>query len=283
MKSVFIISLLLVHSLTAQKIQIKKDKVLLDNKEIALIQNPYRDHYEYYSLSNEKIFEVHLKGVDLANEEFIYYLDLKSAEGKITQIPYEVLVTSLKPDRIITHQLAVKYQLFDSRGIDREKIEAFFDVPRESLADKYALKKSNSFVDAEGKQQRLQNIKDTYNPRLAQDGEILFNNGNYPAKVAGYIKAYDCDQFSYNPCLEVWDLDNIKVAAVFPGNHGTRSYLVKTYDGNQFTLDVNRIFTSSDYIFVTELVSHLISEGYVLEHQAFYKHLQQQNTKLERQ
>lgn len=281
MKNLLFILFLCSTLVYSQKIQIKKDKVLFDDKEIAIIKNPYRDHYEYYSLHNQKIFEVDLKGVDLAKEEYLHYLELKSPEGQTSQIPYEILVTSLKPERIITHQLAVKYQLIDPNGINKEKLDNFFNEYRENLADKYNQIKANSFTDEIGRQERLNNIKTKYNPRLGKGGEILFNNGNYPAKIAGYARTYECSGFSPTPCLEIWDLDNVKIAAMFPNNKGIRTYLVRTYDGNQFLFDINRTYASSDYVFVTELVAKLILEGYTLEHQAYYKDLELQNTKIQ--
>jgi hypothetical protein len=76
-------------------------------------------------LANEKVFDADLKGVTLAKDQFLYYLDMKSADGKTTQIPYEVLITSFKPDRIVAHQLAVKYHLFDENGFDKNEVEKF--------------------------------------------------------------------------------------------------------------------------------------------------------------
>lgn len=260
---------------------IKKDKVLLDKVEIAIVKSPYNDHYDYYSLNNEKLFEVDFKAVALAKENFLQYLELKTPDGKITQIPYEVLINSFKISRIITHQLMVQHNLFNQKGIDKAKLEEFFSVQRENLSDKYNQMKANSIADESGKKAILSNIKTQYNPRLGSRGEILFNNGNYPAKIAGYVKAYNCDRFSANPCMEVRDLDGIKVAAMYPGNQGIRSYLVRTYDGNQFTFDIDRTYTASDYAFVTELVSQLILEGYTLEHQAYYKNLELQNAKID--
>ncbi len=265
----------------AQKVQIKKDKVLVEGNEVAVVKSPYQDHYDFYNLKNQKMFEVDLKGVDLAREQFMHYLELKSNDGKTTQIPYEVLVTSLKVDRIIAHQLTVKYQLFNQNGIDQSKLAEFFNEPRENLADKYNQMKANSFADESGRQERLSNIKTLYNPRLGKGGEILFNNGNYPAKIAGYARAYECSGFSPSPCMEIWDLDNIKIAAMFHSNKGIRTYLVKTYDGNEFLFDINRTYASSDYVFVTELVAQLILEGYTLEHQAYYKDLELQNAKIQ--
>ena len=280
MKKIIILFILCSSFLSAQKVQIKKDMILFDGKEIAIVKSPYNDHYEYYTINNEKVFEVDFKAVSLANSELLQYLELKSEDGKITQIPYEVLINSFKVDRIITYQLTMQHKLFNQKGIDKASLKEFFAVDREVLTDKYNQMKVNSVVDEKGKKEQLTKIKSQFNPRLGSSGEILFNNGNYPAKIAGYVKAYNCDRFSANPCMEVRDLDGIKVAAMYPGNQGIRSYLVRTYDGNQFTFDIDRTYTASDYAFVSELVAQLILEGYMLEHQAYYKNLELQNAKI---
>lgn len=130
MKILPLIALSISTFLFAQKIQIKKDKILFNEKESAIIKSPYRDHYEIFDLNSEKSFEVNLKGVALSKEDALHYLELKSLDGKTTQIPYEVLVTSLKSDKIIIHLLAVKYKLLNEKGINKEELANFFNSPK---------------------------------------------------------------------------------------------------------------------------------------------------------
>lgn len=280
MKKLNLFFLFLSCFLFSQKIQLKKDKVLYDDKEVAIIKSPYRDHYEFYALNNEKAFEADLKGVALSKDEFLYYLDMKSADGKVTQIPYEVLITSFKPDRIIAHQLAVKYKLFNEKGINKNELDTFFNTPRENLSDKYLQVKANSITDQSQKQSRLDNIRSLYNPRLGSKGEIFINNGVYPAKIIGYIKSYNCVGFNSGPCLEVWDLDGIKVATLYQSNKGIKKYDVETYDNNKFTMDATRSYAQADYAFVNEFIANLFIEGYTLEHQASYKNQEFQQAKI---
>lgn len=264
----------------SQKIQLKKDKILYNEKEVAIIKSPYRDHYEFYSLNNQKVFDLNLKGVALAGKEFLYYLDMKSADGKTTQIPYEVLITSFKPDRIIAHQLAVQYDFFNEKGLNLAGIEQFFSVQRENLADKYLQAKANSIAGESERQSKLSNIRSLYNPRIGSGGEILINNGSYPAKIIGYSKAFNCGFGSGSSCLEVTDLDGIKVASVYESRQGIKTYVVKTFDNHEFTYTSTRPYAASDYAFVNELIANLFIEGYTLEHQAYYKNQELQHAKV---
>lgn len=265
----------------SQKIQLKKDKILYNEKEVAIIKSPYRDHYEFYNLNNQKVFDLDLKGVALAGKEFLYYLDMKSADGKTTQIPYEVLITSFKPDRIIAHQLAVKYNFFTDQGLNTTEIDNFFNVQRENLADKYLQAKTNSIANENERQSKIDNIKRLYNLRIGSGGEILINNGSYPARIIGYAKAYNCSGFSNSgPCLEVSDLDGILVGRLYQTNQGIKTYMVRTFDNNQFTYTASRPYAQSDFAFVNEFLANLYIEGYTLEHQAYYKNEELQQAKV---
>lgn len=280
MRALLAIVLLFPCLIFSQKIQLKKDKLLFNEKEVGILKSPYRDHFEFYGLNNEKVFDVDLKGVTLAKEEFMYYLDMKSADGKITQVPYEVLITSFKPDRIIAHQLAVKYKLFNEKGFDKNELETFFNTPRENLADKYLQIKANSIAGEGEKKSKLDNIRRLYNPRLGSKGEIFINNGSYPAKIIGYATSYNCVGFNSGPCLEVRDLDGIKVGTLYQSSKGIRKYDVETYDNNKFTMDATRSYAQSDYAFVNEFITNLFLEGYTLEHQAYYKNQEQHQAKV---
>lgn len=278
---IYLLAALLFSSLVwSQKIQLKKDKILVNEKEAGILKSPYRDHFEFYTLANEKVFDADLKGVTLAKDQFLYYLDMKSADGKTTQIPYEVLITSFKPDRIVAHQLAVKYHLFGENGFDKNEVEKFFATPRENLADKYLTAKTNSIAEDNERKSRLDNIRSLYNPRLGSKGEILINNGNYPAKIIGYAKGYSCAGFNTaGSCLEVSDLDGIKVASMYQ-TQGIKTYAVRTFDHNEFTFTATRPYAQSDYAFVNEFIANLFIQGYTLEHQAYYKNQELQHAKV---
>lgn len=280
MRLVLLFCLMLSGFVSSQKIQLKKDKILYNEKEVAIIKSPYRDHYEFYNLNNQKAFDLDLKGIALAGKEFLYYLDMKSADGKTTQVPYEVLITSFKPDRIIAHQLAVKYNFFNEKGLNTAEIEQFFNVQRENLGDKYLQAKANSIAGENDRQSSLSNIRSLYNPRIGSKGEILINNGNYPAKIIGYSTAFNCGFGSGGPCLEVSDLDGIKVARMYESKQGIKTYLVKTFDNHEFTFVATRPYAPSDYAFVNELIANLFIEGYTLEHQAYYKNQELQHAKV---
>lgn len=233
MKILSLITIFITSFLFAQKIQIKKDKIFFNEKESAIISSPYRDHYEIFDLNNVKSFEVDLKGISFSREDALYYLEVKSSDGKTVQIPYR---------------------------------------SKENFLDKYAQIRANRIADQQQINSKLNNIKSIYNPRIGSGWEVLFNNGNYPEKIVGYIKVNQCSGFSSVPCVEVWDLDNIKVAEMY-STQEVRKYIVKTYDNNQFTYFSSRSYALSDYVFFSEFLSYLILEGYILEHQAYYNDL----------
>ncbi|WP_312993044.1 hypothetical protein [Chryseobacterium flavum] len=280
MKIYLLAALLFSGMLFSQKIQLKKDKILFNEKEIGIMKSPYRDHFEFYTLTNEKVFDADLKGVALAKDQLLYYLDMKSASGKTTQIPYEVLITSFKPDRIVAHQLAVKYHLFNENGFNKTEVENFFDTPRENLTDQYLTAKNNSIAEDNERKSQLEDIRRIYNPRLGSNGEILINNGNYPARIIGYAIGYHCTGFSsQNPCLEVSDLDGIKIASMYQ-TQGMKTYAVRTFDHNEFIFTATRPYAQSDYAFVNEFIAHLFIHGYTLEHQAYYTNQEMQQSKV---
>lgn len=281
MKIYVLLTLMLSGVVFSQKIQLKKDKILFNEKEVGILKSPYRDHFEFYNLANEKVFDADLKGVTLAKEQFLYYLDMKSADGKTTQIPYEVLVTSFKVDRIVAYQLAVKYHLFNENGFDKAELEKFFSTPRENLGDKYLAAKTNSIAEDNARKSRLDNIRSLYNPRMGSNGEILINSRGYQSKIIGYSKAFNCVGFNNTgSCLEVTDLDGVKVASMYQTNQGLKTYLVKTFDNNEFTFTATRPYAPSDYAFINEFVANLFIEGYTLEHQAYYKNQELHQAKM---
>ena len=110
MKTLYLIFafLLLPIFLLSQKIDIKKEKIQYNEKEVAVVKSPYLDHYEYYTLSGEKVFELDLKGVGLTADEMLFYMTITDGK-KITQIPYEVTINSFKVSCLST--LIIFYSL----------------------------------------------------------------------------------------------------------------------------------------------------------------------------
>ena len=78
----------------SQKIKVKKGLVTFDGKEVAKLDDDTRDHYKFSTLKGEKAFDVVFKGMSASNLEGFQWLEMTSADGKKTEIPYEVLMTS---------------------------------------------------------------------------------------------------------------------------------------------------------------------------------------------
>jgi hypothetical protein len=112
-----------------QKIQIKKDKIVYDKVEIATVLEPYRDHYDFSTLTGEKKFSVDFKGLNVNATQFYQWLEVTSADGKQkTEIPHDVLITAFDVKRIIAHNLSVKYNLIDAKGINEAALKTFLKL-----------------------------------------------------------------------------------------------------------------------------------------------------------
>ena len=158
-----------------QKIQIKKDKILFDKAEIATVTEPYRDHYDFATLTGEKKFSVDFKGLNVNASQFYQWLEITSADGKQkTEIPHDVLITAFDVKRIIAHNLSVKYNLIDANGINDKALQSFFETSRESLSDKYGKIVAASKFEADEQKRKIQQVKSQYNPQIQNDKSITF-------------------------------------------------------------------------------------------------------------
>jgi hypothetical protein len=148
------------------------------------------------------------------------------------------------------------------------------------LGDKYLQAKAGSIAAENDRQSSLSNIRSLYNPRIGSKGEILVNDGVYPAKIIGYSSMFNCGFSSPNPCLEVRDPDGTRVATLYQSNGGIKNYIVKTFDNNEFTYPATRTYAPSDYAFMNEFITYLLAEGYMLGHQAYYKNQELEQAKI---
>ena len=172
-KTIFLICTLLLSSLSfAQKIQIKKDKILYDKAEIAIISEPYRNHYDFSTLSGEKKFSVDFKGLSVNDTQFYQWLEVTSADGKTkTEIPHDVLITAFDVKRIIAHNLSVKYNLLDASGINDKALATFFETQREILSDKYGKTDLGDGSGWPGRARAAGTFESEVHPRAAPEQE----------------------------------------------------------------------------------------------------------------
>ena len=242
----------------SQKIKIKKGIITFDKKEVAKVNDDVRNFYKFSTLEGEKAFDVEFKGMSASNLEGFQWLELTSVDGKKTEIPYEVLMTSFSVTKLIIKLLSEKYELITFNGIDMAKVDAFFAIEREKLSDKYA----KAVVSAKADEAERQKTVGRYNPFVKDDGTILFG-GSRGTKIAG--KVY----YSQNT-YTVQDLDGITVGTA-KGCSTCTDVDAKTYTDEEFKFDygsrtmmTGRFSRSFAQIFVEEL----LGRGYQLQHEA---------------
>ena len=241
-----------------QKIKIKKGIVTFDGKAVAKLNNNVRDNYKFSTLKGEKAFDVVFKGMSANNLEGFQWLELTSANGKTTEIPYEVLMTSFSVSKLVIKLLSEKYELINTNGIAMAKVDEFFAVEREVLSDKYAKAVVSAKADAAERQAKI----GRFNPFVKDDGTILFG-GARGTKIVG--KVY----FSQNT-YTVQDLDRITVGTA-KGCSTCTSVDATTYTDEEFKFDygsrtmmTGRFSRSFAQIFVEEL----LGRDYQLQHEA---------------
>lgn len=241
-----------------QKIKVKKGIVTFDGTEVAKINDNTRDNYKFSTLKGEKAFDVVFKGMSASNLEGFQWLELTSADGKKTEIPYEVLMTSFSVSKLIIKLLSEKYELITTNGIDMAKVDEFFAVEREVLSDKYA----QAVVAAKTDEAERQKTVGKYNPFVKDDGTILFG-GSQGTNIVGRASFY-------NNTYTVKDLDGIVVGTA-KGCSTCTDVDATTYTDDTFKFDygsktmmTGRFSRSFAQIFVEEL----LGRGYTLQHEA---------------
>lgn len=83
------------------------------------------------------------------------WLEVTFVDGKKTEIPYEVLMTSFSVTKLIIKLLSEKYELITTDGVDMTKVNEFFAVDREVLSDKYVKAMVAAKADEAERQKRL--------------------------------------------------------------------------------------------------------------------------------
>lgn len=259
MKKIVLTLLVVIPLLSfGQKIKVKKGVVTFDGTEVAKVDDDVRNNYKFTTLEGEKAFDVVFKGMSASNLEGFQWLEMTSTDGKITEIPYEVLMTSFSVTKLIIKLLSEKYELISTNGIDMAKVEEFFAVEREVLSDKYA----KAVVSAKTDEAERQKTVGRYNPFVKDDGTILFG-GSRGTKIAGRVS------YSQNT-YTVQDLDGITVGTA-KGCSTCTDVDATTYTDEEFKFDygsrtmmTGRFSRSFAQIFVEEL----LGRGYQLQNEA---------------
>lgn len=262
MKKILFVLLLLPVLAFGQKIKIKKNKVLFDKKEVAIMDSDQRDHYTFKYLSGEKAFDVVYKALSVSSIQDHQYLEMTSADGQKTEIPYEILQTSFNSKKIIIRLLSQKYNLIDADGINKDNVAAFFAEEREIISEKYMQAAAKAKMEADERKKTVGRFK----PYVKPNGTITFG-GSTGTKIVGKVY-YSASEKAY----AITDLDNIRVATAKESRKvGSTAAVVTTYTDETFEFDegsktmfTNRFSRNFGQIFVEEMVGR----GYVFGRQA---------------
>lgn len=265
MKKIIVLLFLLPTVVLAQKFKTKKEKVLIDEKEVAILNDKVRDQYEFLDLNNVKQFTAQYKSIAEGQTIINQWLELTSADGKIkTEIPYEVLITSFSSTKILLHLLSVKYELFDSNGFNQKKIADFFAIQRESISDKTLKAKIELVSSKKDKQDKIAR----YQPFVKNDGTIMFG-GTVGTNIVGKAIGSSYTPLSGNSTVQIYDLDNVLVANAKIKDNADNQVIVDLFNDSNFTYNSQKRYSSVDNsMFFKELVGELVYRDITLGHQA---------------
>ena len=249
----------------SQKITTKKDKVLVDGKEVAILNDKVRDVYVFTDLNGNKQITATYRGLSEGQTIINQWLEVASADGSsVTEIPYDVLITSFSPSRIIAHLLATKYNLFDANGFNKANIDSFFATDRESISEKSLRAKTDAIVNKQEKQEKIAR----YRPVVKGDGTVLFG-GTSGTNIVGRAVSSPYVAFGNNNTASVFDLDGTTVATAHSIGGMNNDVEVKLYNDINFTYAAEKRFAGVDNAsFLTELIGELVSRDVLLGHQA---------------
>jgi hypothetical protein len=260
--------LLLVPLLTfAQSIKTKKDRVIIDDKEVAILKDGARDKYVFHSLDGTKQFTAKYKtlGESVAYE----WLEVTSADGtKRSEVPYEVLQNSLSPTRVVIRLLAVKYELIDKNGINTQKLAQFFATDRENLSEKYMKTVVMAKEEAKATKAVFDQKVGAFRPYVKKDGTIV-KGGELGTSIIGKATHATHNVFDKNDFIFITDLDGIMVAKAKITEGATNTTVVTLFNDDTFTFNAKRSFHPNDaFLFFREIVEQLVVRDYTLGHQA---------------
>lgn len=249
----------------SQDVKIKKEQILLDGTPVATIKNPYRDHYEYFNLNGEKEFSVDFKGLaQVSSAQPLQYLEIISGDGtQKATIQHEILKASFSVQNIITHNLTAKYHIFTKTGIDKVALDKLFN----NTGAEFSNVATQEIQRAQERANKINGIKSTVAPSISGKDILGFQNMSVK-KIIGRIEFGQCSAFDSNNCIEVFDLDNNRIATVKNEKEGFKKYKVETYDDKTFYYNAAKSYLRGDPAFGEEFLAVLMAEGYMLDHQA---------------
>lgn len=263
MKKIFVLLLIFPCLVFSQKIKTKKDKILLDEKEIGIIKES-AGMYVVSDLKNQKLFTAQIKSSNLGSQTLSQWIELKNSDGNITsEIPYEVTVTSLSGSRIVLSLLADKYGFTNSNGFDTNAIQTFFETPRDKISEKALQAKAGALIDDNEKRKKIAR----YSPYVKDNLSVVFG-GPMSNQVVGRIVVTP-KGYSNKFLIDVYDLDNLLVATTeYTTGIGDLTY-VKLFNDTSFEYEPKKVYARiGDNSFLNEFIGEVVAHGALLGHQA---------------
>jgi hypothetical protein len=183
-------------SLSAQKIKIKKDVVLLDKTPIASLKEVGKT-FKYANIGDESNirFIAELKFLKINESISKNWVLVSNADNsKSTEIELEFLTFTLSSKKAIATMLHQKYEILTASGIDETRLDEFLSEERPNLTQEYQdllkqeVAKSNEIEKAIANS----NVKiKSYKSEIYNGNELI---GTYTRdKKLGIINIYDLD------------------------------------------------------------------------------------------
>lgn len=252
----------------SQKLTTKKDKILSDKKEVAMLTQSGRDEYVFSTLDGKKQFSTKYNALSESDAVMYQWLTVTSADGqRQSEIPYEVLMTSFSPSKIVLRLLSEKYGLIDDNGINQQKLDEFFNTKRENLSEKYLKTVVIAKEEAKEKQKDYAAKVGAVRPFVKNDG-VIVSGGSLGTKIIGRVVPITYTFKGNNSPIIVYDLDGVAARAELVDNV-ENDVNVTMFDDNKFTYRAKRRYTNTDNnLFLTQLIEELVARDYTLGHQA---------------
>ena len=268
MKHIYYLLFLLPTIAFAQNIKTKKDRILFDDKEVAILKQT-GDNYTFQSLDGKPQFTATYKSLMEGTTSIYQWLEMENADKtKSTEIPYEVLMTSFNSSRIIIKLLSEKYGLITANGINPEKVKEFFDKDREKLSLQYTQTIVAAKEDAKINKAEYDAKIGKLRPSVKRDGTIV-TGGELGTNIIGKATHTAYDPFNKNDFMFFTDLDGTLVAKAKITDNFAKTTVVTLFNGDTFSFNAKRSFGPSDaFIYFKEVVEQLVARDYVLGHQA---------------
>lgn len=186
-----------------QEVDIKKDKVLIDNKEVANT-NKEKKNIVLSTLDNSSSYTFTKETARLDNKTDVLIYDVTdSKSGKSNTLIFDNAIMGLGGEKILVKNLLKKSELFNNDGLNIAKINDFLNAPKVVALD--VLKTKNDSISARIKSANLKFKEDQlgFSTWNIIDKKKPENNN-----VIAFLKMSKVDTFTYT--IEVFTYDEKK-------------------------------------------------------------------------